>query len=93
MDEWTRSRITMYYRRLEAAARLSGTARYDAYATLDADLARNAAPMVAWATSTSADLFSARVGCQIYQPVYGMDIAALCLRRSSQAHELEPADR
>ena len=27
------------------------------------------------------DLFSARMGCQIYQPQYGMDLAALCVRR------------
>jgi hypothetical protein len=30
-------------------------------------------------TSTSHDFFSARIG-QVYQPAYGMDIAALCLR-------------
>jgi YVTN family beta-propeller protein len=70
----------VYNRELEAAARLSGAARYQAYARLDTDLVTNAAPMVAWATSTSQDFFSARVGCQIYQPVYGMDLAALCLR-------------
>jgi ABC-type transport system substrate-binding protein len=70
----------VYNRKLEAAARLSGTGRYDAYARLDSDLARNAAPIVAWATNTSQDLFSARIGCQTYEPVYAMDIAALCLR-------------
>ncbi|HVN12326.1 MAG TPA: hypothetical protein VMT69_09540 [Kineosporiaceae bacterium] len=25
-------------------------------------------------------LFSARIGCQLYQPMYGIDLAALCLR-------------
>ncbi len=70
----------VYNRALEAAARLSGAVRYKAYAKVDADLVTNAAPMVAWATSTAQDFFSTRVGCQIYQPVYGMDLAALCLR-------------
>jgi hypothetical protein len=26
------------------------------------------------------DFFSSRVGCQVFQPVYFMDLAALCLR-------------
>ena len=28
----------------------------------------------------SYDFFSARMGCQVYQPVYGIDIAALCIK-------------
>ena len=35
------------------------------------------------ATSLSHDFFSARMGCQVYQPVYGMDLAALCIRKKS----------
>lgn len=70
----------VYNRELEAAAKLSGPSRYDAYARLDADLVRNAAPMVAFANGTSQDFFSSRIGCQTYQPVFGMDITALCLR-------------
>jgi ABC-type transport system substrate-binding protein len=71
----------IYNRKLEEAARLSGSGRYRAYANLDADLVANAAPMVAFASGTSQDFFSARIGCQTYQPVFGMDIAALCFRR------------
>ena len=70
-----------YNRRLDAAARLTGPARYTAYATLDADLAGNAAPMAALGVWPSRDLFSARIGCQKYQPSYGIDLAALCLRK------------
>ncbi len=70
-----------YKRKLAAAARLSGPARYLAYGKLDADLARNAAPWVAIGNLTSHDFFSARMGCQIFHPVYGMDLAALCLRK------------
>ena len=38
---------------------------------------RDAAPWVAYAAGTERDFFSARIGCQIFQPVYGMDLAAL----------------
>jgi YVTN family beta-propeller protein len=70
-----------YNRRLSAAGRLSGSRRFRAYAQLDADLVRDAAPVVAYANATRIDFFSARVGCQTFNPVYGMDIAALCIRR------------
>jgi YVTN family beta-propeller protein len=69
-----------YNHRLEAAARLSGAARYRAYSRLDADLARHAAPLVGFANETARDFFSARIGCQVYQPVVGMDLGALCVR-------------
>jgi hypothetical protein len=37
--------------------------------------------VAALSTDTVHDFFSARMGCQIYNPVYGMDLAALCIRR------------
>ncbi len=71
-----------YERRLEAVARLSGPARFLAYSKLDADLARNVAPWVAYGNASSPDFFSARMGCQAFQPAYGfIDLGALCLRR------------
>jgi YVTN family beta-propeller protein len=69
----------VYRRKLAEAAGLSGPRRYLAYGKLDLDLARSAAPLAAFGNLTSDDFFSARVGCQIYG-VYGMDLAALCLR-------------
>ena len=45
-----------------------------------ADLVRNAAPWAAFANHLSRDFFSARMGCQVFQPFYGMDLAALCIR-------------
>jgi hypothetical protein len=54
--------------------------RYRAYSRLAFELARDHAPAAAIATNASRDFFSARMGCQIYQPVFGMDLAALCLR-------------
>jgi peptide/nickel transport system substrate-binding protein len=68
-----------YQRKLAAAARLSGPERYLTYGKLDLDLARNAAPLAAFDNLTSNDFFSARIGCQTYG-IYGMDLAALCLR-------------
>ena len=68
-----------YQRKLAAAARLSGPERYLTYGQLDLDLARNAAPLAAFDNLTDNDFFSARIGCQTYG-IYGMDLAALCLR-------------
>ena len=33
------------------------------------------------------DFFSARVGCQVYQPIYGIDLGSLCLRASASRAE------
>jgi YVTN family beta-propeller protein len=72
-----------FNRRLLAAEPLSGPRRYIAYSRLEHDLVRYGAPWVAVSIETSHDFFSARVGCQVYQPVYGMDLGALCLRKGS----------
>jgi ABC-type transport system substrate-binding protein len=69
-------------RRLAAAARLTGAKRYLTYARLDVDLARNAAPLVAFGNLSSPDFFSARIGCQIFEPAYGIDLGALCTRHA-----------
>ena len=70
-----------YQRRLAAAARLSGPNRYLTYGQLDLDLARNAAPLAAFGNLPSDDFFSARIGCQTYG-IYGMDLAALCIKHT-----------
>jgi ABC-type transport system substrate-binding protein/DNA-binding SARP family transcriptional activator len=67
-------------RGLAAAAKLSGVARYRAYGRLELELERNYVPAAPLANNVSRDFFSARIGCQVYQPVFGMDLAALCLR-------------
>ena len=68
-------------RRLTAADKVSGPQRYLNHGTLDLDLARNAAPLLAFDNLSSRDFFSARIGCQTFG-VYGIDLAALCLRRN-----------
>jgi peptide/nickel transport system substrate-binding protein len=70
-----------YQRKLARAARLSGPERYLTYGKLDLDLARNAAPLAAFGNLTSNDFFSVRIGCQTYG-IYGMDLAALCVKHT-----------
>ena len=41
-------------------------------------LARDIAPLAAYAIPNQFDLFSDRVSCEIYQPVYGIDLTRLC---------------
>lgn len=56
-----------------------GSARDDAFANVDAEIAA-AAPMTAEYAFPRADLFSARIGCQVYQPLFGMNLNLLCVR-------------
>jgi len=70
-----------YNRKLAAAARLDGPRRYAAYRALEADLLRNAAPAAPLYNFAQSDYFSARIGCQVYQPIYWTDLAALCLKQ------------
>jgi ABC-type transport system substrate-binding protein len=69
-----------YQRKLADAAQLTGPKRYLAYGNLDLDMTRNAAPLAAFGNLLSHDFFSARIGCQTYSYLYGMDLGALCLR-------------
>ena len=69
-----------YKRKVTAASRLSGPRRYVAYGALDVDTVRNAAPVVSLGNRLSRDFFSARMGCQVFNPVLGIDLAALCIR-------------
>jgi peptide/nickel transport system substrate-binding protein len=68
--------------RLAAASRLTGAERYVNYAHLDAELARDAAPLAAFGNLSGLDFFSSRIGCQIFTPAYGIDLAALCVRHT-----------
>jgi hypothetical protein len=63
---------------LDADSRLTGSARYRAYGKLDADLVRNAAPMVAYESDSALSFVSKRVGCIVLNPY--LDLASACLR-------------
>jgi len=62
------------------ASTLTGENRYQNYGRLDNALASRAAPIVAWSTDAARDFFAARIGCESYQPIYGMDLDTLCTR-------------
>jgi len=67
-------------RRMAAAARLTGEARLRAYAELDHDLAEQFAPQATFVSGEASYFLSARIGCVVPHPIYGLDVAALCLR-------------
>ena len=71
-------------RRIRAASRLSGVSRAQAYARIDLGLVRDTVPDIFYGNGLARDLFSARIGCQLYQPVEGMDLGALCIRAASR---------
>jgi ABC-type oligopeptide transport system substrate-binding subunit len=70
----------VYNRKMEAAAKLRGSARYQAYAKLDLDISAHAAPIVVRSYPNNRDVVSSHVGCYVYNPVYGMSLAAVCLK-------------
>jgi hypothetical protein len=69
-----------YDRRLDAADGLPSPARELALGRLDVHVARTAAPWAVVANARTHDFFSARIGCQVYNPVLGLDLGSLCIR-------------
>jgi peptide/nickel transport system substrate-binding protein len=69
-----------YLKKMKAAAQLAGADRAEAYGNLDLELAAKAAPLAAWANANARVFVSSKVGCYTYNPVYGTDLAALCLK-------------
>ena len=70
----------VFNRKMDEAQLKVGEDRDAAYAALDEDLARNAAPLVAWSVPNNIDFVSSRVGCYQWHPVYFMNLATLCLK-------------
>ena len=70
-----------FNRRMDAAAILSGSRRYAAYARLDAELTREAVPMIPFANEYRTEFVSSRLGCIVLAPASGgLDFAAACLK-------------
>ena len=68
-----------YNRLLDAASRLPvGSERYRRYGELDVDIAKNAAPAIAFAYDNTLTLVGPRTGCVIVNPE--LDLAAVCLK-------------
>jgi hypothetical protein len=67
--------------RIELARRLQGDRRYAAFAALDRDVMRDAAPIAPIGYLNDGHYVSSRVGCYHHHPVYGWNFGAICLRR------------
>ena len=70
-----------FNRQMDAAAKLTGDARYAAYADLDERIMRQAAPWVPINNPNVREFVSARVGCYVYVPPFQlMSLAVACLK-------------
>jgi ABC-type transport system substrate-binding protein len=67
-----------YNAKMDAAAGTTGSNRATTYGNLATDIAKNAAPWAAWANEQNYDFFGPTVGCVMFEPSYGMDLANLC---------------
>ena len=67
-----------YNQLFERASRLTGPERYRAYADLDVQLSRDAAPGIPWANLNATTFVSAKVGCIVLNP--SLDLTAVCLK-------------
>jgi ABC-type oligopeptide transport system substrate-binding subunit len=68
-----------YNQRMASADQLSGSARFQAFSALDADIMRNQAPWAPLYENSKWLLLSKRVGCVQLHPVYRLDLATVCL--------------
>jgi peptide/nickel transport system substrate-binding protein/oligopeptide transport system substrate-binding protein len=75
---WSWFNSPRYNRLLNAANRLTGRSRTRAFARLDLELARDAAPAIPYAHDNALTLVSSRTGCIVLNPT--LDLAAVCLR-------------
>ena len=78
-------------RAIDAAQHLTGVARERAYGRLGVEVARTDAPLAAYAVLNARVFVSERVGCITYQPVYGLDVAGVCLRSGGGPRSAAPS--
>jgi len=70
-----------FNKKIARAKTLVGVPRYRAFSQLDADIAKNGAPLATYGTPNDRYYVSSRTGCYHYHPVFTWDYAALCLTR------------
>jgi ABC-type transport system substrate-binding protein len=75
---WSYFNSAKYNRLLARAARLTGPERYRAYAELDVQISRDAAPAIPVAQQNAIAFVSARTGCVVMRP--WLDLTAVCLK-------------
>jgi peptide/nickel transport system substrate-binding protein len=66
---------------LDQAATKVGSDRASTYGSIATAMKTDQAPWAAWSNQTNYDFFSSRMGCQLWEPSYGMDLAQLCIRK------------
>jgi peptide/nickel transport system substrate-binding protein len=71
--------VPKWNKRMSTASHLAGQARYNAYAALDRDLMKQAAPVAPYINTNARIFVSKRVGCYVYSQVYGSILNALCV--------------
>jgi peptide/nickel transport system substrate-binding protein len=70
-----------FNKKMNAAAKLFGAKRFSTYGSLDVQIMKSAAPIVAWDNDNDREFISGKTGCYTNQPVYGLaDLAVLCLK-------------
>ena len=71
-----------YQKRMDAAAKLAGDARYRAYGTLDIDITRNQSPLVITNNQNVREFISSKIGCPTYSFAWGgLNLVTLCPKR------------
>ena len=71
-----------YNKKMDAAARLRGDARYRAYGNLDIDITRNQSPLVVLFNQNTREFVSDKIGCATYSYAWaGLNLAMLCPKR------------
>ena len=69
-----------YNAQMRSASLLSGSKRYSAYGNLDVSMMKNNPPWAARSNFNDRVLVSKRVGCFTFNPIYSVDLAAVCLK-------------
>src|SRR4051812_18611752 len=69
-----------YNAQMRSAALLSGSKRYSAYSTLEVSMIKNTPPWAARSNFNDRVLVSKRVGCFTFNPIYSVDLAAVCIK-------------
>jgi peptide/nickel transport system substrate-binding protein len=74
--------VPAYQKKMDAAARLTGDARYRAYGNLDIDITRNQSPLVITNNQNVREFISSKVGCANYSYAWGgLNLVMLCPKR------------
>jgi ABC-type transport system substrate-binding protein len=71
--------VPKWNKAMSTASHLAGQARYNAYAALDKNLMKQAAPVAPYINTNARIFVSKRVGCYTYSQVYGSILNALCV--------------